>query len=88
MALTELNLYKFIQEKNLEIAWVNKCKDNLVLWLSFDSVAEFAQMATGFLSENGYDVNLQANCIAVELVPICEFYDIDPLVICPKDGET
>ena len=88
MILTELNLFKFIQEKNLEIAWVDKCKDNLVLWLGFDSVAEFAQMAKGFLSEHGHDVILQGNGIAVELVPICEHYDIDPLAICPKDGET
>lgn len=81
--MTELELYRFITTEGLEIGWRGT---ELVLWIDFLYVTEFAGMIKSFLSDCGVDVNLQAYCISLDIVPICEWYDIDPENICKKEA--
>jgi predicted aspartyl protease len=82
--MTALKLYKFINENNIEIDWRG---DELVIWVSFYDLKEFAEMlGRNFLSEGGYDVNLQNNCIALDIVPICEYFDIETTEIFAKEN--
>ena len=79
--MTELKLYKFIHDNDLEIDWRG---DRLVLWVDFHCLDKFAQMI--YLIVEGYETEayLQQYCIAIDIVPICECLGIDPTDIKAK----
>ncbi len=71
--MTELQLYKFTQNK--EIDWRG---DKLILWIDFCDLKEFtAMIGYDYLSEGGVEVCLLENCIAIELNDLCESFDIE-----------
>lgn len=73
--MPELDLYKFIYENELEIGWRGK---ELVLWIDFYYLKDFTKLlGYNFLCE-GLEVILQENCIAIDIVDICEYFDINP----------
>ena len=86
--MTELELYKFIEDNNVEIDWRG---EQLVIWLHHMDLKDFCELiGSSFFDEGGYDVNLQFNygCyIALDLVPICEYFDIEPENICKKEDQ-
>lgn len=81
--MTELGLYRFIHETcGADLRW-----DDGVLscWISHYSIAEFADFISSSLDEGGRDCTLLSNgSIWLDLVPICEYYGIDPERIFPK----
>lgn len=78
--MTELELYKFCKDK--EVDWR---RDELILWIPFSDVDDFANMlGYNYLSEGGIDVVLLNDCIALNLVYICENFDINPENILKK----
>lgn len=81
--MTELDLYKFCQDK--EVAWRG---DKLILWIDFEDLMEFTEMV-GYheFAEGGMDVTLMEGCIALEINDLCESYDIDPERILKKEEE-
>lgn len=80
--MTAIKLYKFIQENSLEISWSG---EELILWTNFYCIKEFAEMiGYDYLSDGGMDVNLQYDSIALDIVPICEYFDIEPTDILEK----
>jgi hypothetical protein len=79
--MTELELYKFCENKEMD--WRG---EELVLWINFYDIKEFTDLiGYDYFSEGGYDVNLQYDCIALDLVPICECFDIEPENILAKE---
>jgi hypothetical protein len=78
--MNALQLYKFIQEHSIEIDWRD---DELMVWIDFYSLRDFADMINDSLDE-GTEVALKQNCIAFDIVDLCEYYEIDPEEILAK----
>ncbi len=79
----ELQLHNFIQNNKIEINWSD---NELIMWIPFFYVKEFTDLlGYNFLSDGGYNVNLREDCIAFDLVPICEYFDIEPTNILEKE---
>lgn len=83
MELVELDLYRFIHDNGIEMRW--DC-DILSAWIPFWGLQEFTDLISGTLYGGGIDSRLQRDGIWVDLVPICEYYDIDPQRIFLKIG--
>lgn len=83
--MNELDLYKFVQNK--EIDWRGGKDEKLIIWLHPEDLPVFAELlGYDYLSEGGTGVTLLHNgSIGVELNEICEDFDIDPERIHPKE---
>lgn len=87
--MTELDLYKFINNRRHDIAWRG---DSLVMWMDSVYLEEFTDLIFGYLvsklADGGFEVRLkQHGIIAFDLVPICEFYGIEAENIVDKEEE-
>lgn len=72
--MNELDLYKFLEDISMD--WRG---EELIIWIPFWKIETFTKMVGyDYFSESGHDVNLQHECIALDLVPICEYFDIEP----------
>jgi len=80
--MTELALYRFIEETESEIEWR---KDELIIWIHLMDILKFIKLIHAFMSSGGFEVSLQSTCIALDLVEICDYFDIDPESILKKD---
>lgn len=77
----DLELYKFCEDK--EMSWY---EEELIIWIDFYDLQEFTDMiGYDYLCEGGIEVRLQKDCVAFDLVPICEYIDIDPTDIFEKE---
>ena len=80
LRMNELNLYKFLED--ISIDWRS---EKLIAWIPFYRIQDFVEMiGYDYFSESGHDVNLQYESIALDLVPICEYFDIEPERILEK----
>lgn len=62
-------------------------EDVLSTWLSHYNIEEFAEIIKSLLSDGGLESRLLSDgTIWVDLVPICEYYGIDPERIYPKNN--
>ena len=86
--MNELDLYKFIYDdeyNGIEIDWRG---DELIIWIPFYQLKSFTELVGyDYFSESGMDVNLQFTSIAFDLIPICEYWDIEPTRILEKEEE-
>lgn len=83
--MTELQLYKFVEENNVSLRWDG---DELIAWIPFLCISEFANLlGYDLLSDGGLDVNLQSDCIALDMTEICEYFGIEPENIFAKEEE-
>jgi hypothetical protein len=81
--MTELQLYKFIHENNIEIDWRGNC---LIIWLYFFQIRDFVELVgKDYFYEDGYDINLRADCVAVDITDICEYHEVEPENILKKN---
>ena len=82
--MTELELYKFTQGK--EIEWRG---DQLVLWIDPTDLCEFTELCGyNVFDEGGMEVSLQMyGVIALNLVDVCEHHNIDPENILKKEDD-
>lgn len=81
--MTELQLYKFIQEYYIETRWDD---NQLTTWIPFHCLQEFTEMiGYEMLSDGGLEANLQYACVAFDLNEVCEWFDIDAENIEPKE---
>ena len=83
--MTELQLYKFLFDEDgaigCEVSWNG---EELTCILYIWDLQEFAMMIKDYLSEDGYEITLKENYVGFDLVPICEFYEIEPENILKK----
>jgi hypothetical protein len=73
--MTELELYKFIDEYNIEHRWNG---EEFLVWIPFYVLDDFMEMVSdSFFDEGGYEVNLQCDYICLDLAPIASYEDIE-----------
>lgn len=83
--MTELQLYKFIQENGIEIDWHGK---QLIIWIDFRSLEEFTKLLDyNYLADGGMEVALMQDGIAFDLVPLCEYFGIEPMNILGRGDD-
>ena len=80
--MTELELFKFIKDNEVDMRWDN---DVLSTWLPPNSISEFSKMAESLLSDGGNEARITAmGYVWIDLLPICDYYGIEPENIQPK----
>jgi hypothetical protein len=83
--MTELELYKFINDNQIQVEWIGT---ELIIWIPFYLIKDFTELiGYSYLAECGIEVNLQFDCIAFNIVDLCEYFDINPESIEPKGKE-
>jgi hypothetical protein len=87
--MTELQLYKFVygDEEYLsdEIQWNG---EELTLYINFDLLSDFIKLlCEGWFDDGGHiESEIYTGYVAIDLVPICEYYDIIPENILIKQN--
>jgi hypothetical protein len=83
LIVVENKLLEFCKDK--EIDWRG---EELVIWIDFHDLKDFTDIVGhSYLSEGGHDANLQKEQVALDLVPICEYLEIEPTEILEKADE-
>jgi len=80
-----LLFYKWILETNTEVSW---SQDILAARIYPHELKYFSDMVDKSLGEGGIEcVLLSGGIIGIDLVPICEYFGIDPEHILKKNNE-
>lgn len=83
--MSELELYKFLNNTAQEFRW---CNNNFLVWIGFDSLEEFAEMiGEDYLCEGGMNINLQRDCVCLDITSLSACYGIDLENILKKEEE-
>ena len=87
--MTELELYKYLFDENdglkPEMRWHD---DELLIFLYYFQVEDFIKevvQPSGALEDEGLIGHLKDKYMVMDLVPVCEAYEIDPQSILPGD---
>ncbi|MBW3113544.1 hypothetical protein KYJ26_16945 [Bacillus sp. MCCB 382] len=80
--MTELELYKFVQDK--EMRWVSD--NDLNLWINISELKEFADLDDDLIVEDGgFQITLvHGGVVCINLFDVCELHDIEPENILTK----
>gem|GEM_PF-4491277 len=74
MDLSGYKMIKFISNCEYRI---EKESQSVILWIPFYKLSEFTNiLGYDYFSEGGEDVNLQHNCIALEIQDLMEWFEI------------
>lgn len=80
--MTELDLYRFLKENEVDMRWDD---DVLSTWISHWNLDDFTKLCSSSLDDGGRESRLCSHgMIWIDLVPICEYYGIDPYRIFHK----
>lgn len=75
--MTELALYKFIKENNVEYHWIDNNTD-VIIFVYIWNVEEFNKLLPDLLfDEEGIECNMKDRYFAFRMKDICEYCDID-----------
>lgn len=91
--MNELDLYKFLEENNVETQWQNDEKGvfNLAIWVPHYALKKFCEMLGANAFDDGgiADVDLcqDASVYIGNFDEICDFFGIDPERIAPKEND-
>ena len=70
-----IELYKFIQEHNIEYHWHN---EDVVMLVNLFQIEDFAKMIpSGLFDDNGIECHLKDGYIAIMMESICNYCDIE-----------
>ncbi len=76
--MTEIELYKFIQDNSIEWHWQdNDGVDDVVIFPYPFQIEEFAKMVESFTGDGGMECRLMGGYFAFWMKDLCEHYDID-----------
>ncbi len=83
--MTELQLYKFITNNQVEISWRG---ESLILWIGNYYLSDFTLMlGYNIFDEGGIECRLCFDgSVGIDIVPICEYFDIEPTNIFQKNS--
>ena len=84
--MTELELFKFTKDHNIENHWYIKNEENgdkeseeIIYFLYFFQLDEFIKLIKGYdLSDSPIECKLMDGYIGFDIFPICEYYGVDP----------
>lgn len=83
--MTELKLYKFLNDTAQEFRW---CNDEFLVWIGFDALEEFTEMiGEDYLCEGGMNINLQHDCVCLDIADLATYHGIDLENILKKEEE-
>jgi len=83
--MKELDLYSYLISHDIEMRWTG---DVLCAWIPPYCIADFSNLISSALSDGGIEARLkELGYVWVDLVPICDFYDIDPQRILPYEDD-
>jgi hypothetical protein len=73
--MTELQIYKFVHENELEWHWYG---DDVVLFIDFELISNFAKMVKNYIlcHDSEYNATLKEDCIAVCMSDVFDYYGI------------
>ncbi len=72
--MTELDLYKFIQENNIE--W-HRYKKDIIIFVNFSNMPQFLEILTpSVFDDDGIVCNLKRGYIGIVINEICDYYGI------------
>ncbi len=73
--MTELSLYKFIEENNIEYHWDD---DNVIVFINIRDIEEWNNIIDDFLmEESGIECNMKSGYFCFWMQYICEYCDIE-----------
>ncbi len=80
--MTELDLYKFIEESGSLASFDG---EKVIIWVYHFNIDDFAKLiGEYYLSEGGIEVHLQEDYIAIDMTDILKDNDIKPYAIFEK----
>jgi hypothetical protein len=83
--MNELDLYRFLISNHVEMRW---SEDVLSAWIPHYRIIDFSNLISSALRDGGIVTRLkEGGCLWVDLVPICDFYGIDPQRILPYEDD-
>ncbi len=92
--MTELELYRYIHDEDGEKPEISWRGDSLMVWIHPAWYDDFIKLLlnessspwSSLFDDGGLVANIQnSGYLAVDLVPICEYFDINPENILGKD---
>jgi len=86
--MTELELYEFIQENDIEYhSFTDEYNQkDFLIFLRFSELKDFTKiLGYNFLEEEGYDIVLKQDYVCIAMRDICEYFDIDMKNIFKKE---
>lgn len=76
--MTELELYKYIQENGIEWhRYENDGKEDVLIFPYIFQLEEFANMIKNATDEEGVECRIKGNYVAVWMLDICEYFGIE-----------
>lgn len=85
--MSELELYKFLEEHEIEYRWERQNTEFLV-WIPFYLLEDFTEMiGEDYFCEGGVDVNLQYSWVCIDITNIAECHSIDLENILKKEAD-
>ena len=77
--MTELDLYKFITEKNVEYHWYEDKEVFMCLYVfELENFMELLSKIYGIFDDGGIKIILNNGYVSIDMMPICEYCGIDP----------
>ena len=91
--MTELELFKFTKDNNIENHWYIRRDDfgndessEIIYFLYFYQLEDFMKLIKGMDTDGPLKCNLMDGYIGFDILPICEYYGIDPENVFEKES--
>lgn len=87
--MTELDLYKFIQENNIEWHWHEFLGgDDVIAFFYFFQIEEFAKiLSKDVFDDEGIECVMKDGYLALQMKDICDYYGIEMENVFPKENK-
>lgn len=83
--MTELGLYKYIVDNNIEWHWID---DDVLIFPYYFQIKDFMDLlGVSAFDDDGVPCVMKSNYFAIYMKDICENYDIEISVVFPKQDE-
>ena len=79
--MTELELYKFINDNGIEYHYYNCCDKNkkIMMFVNIYDIDEFNKLlGKRIMEEEGINCTMKCGYFCFEMIEICEYFDIVP----------
>jgi hypothetical protein len=74
--------YDFVRLIEESVQTPRRVGNEILVWLYFSQLSEFTDLVgDSYFCEGGVDINLQDNCVVVDIKDILEYLEIDEDVI-------
>jgi len=79
--------YDFVKLVEESVQTPRRIRDEILVWLYFSQLEDFTRLVGhDYFCEGGVGINLQDNCVVIDIVDILEYLEIDENVIETECG--